>query len=49
MLEMFYLVFIGFFLNETFHCLAERKWGWATFYGITVILDIIAVVVGALK
>lgn len=49
MLEMFYLVFIGFFLNETIHCLSEKKWGWAAFYGASVIIDIIAVIVGSLK
>lgn len=46
MLEMFYLIFIGFFLNEAFHCFIEKKWSWAVFYSICVILDIIAVVIG---
>lgn len=41
MLKMF---FVGYFLNEAFHCLTEKKWGWAALYGATVILNIVAVV-----
>lgn len=44
MLEMFNLIFIGYFLNEVIHCLIEKKWGWAALYGATVILNIVAVV-----
>lgn len=49
MLETFNLIFIGYFLNETSHCLIEKKWGWAAFYGTAVILDIIVAATGALK
>lgn len=46
---MFNLFFTGYFLNETIHCLFEKKWGWAALYGVTVILNIIAVVIETLK
>jgi hypothetical protein len=49
MIEVFNLIFIGFFLNETIHCLVEKKWNLAAFYSTTVILNIIAAATGALK
>jgi hypothetical protein len=42
MVNMF---FIGYFLNEAFHCLIEKKWGWAALYSTVVILNIITVVI----
>ena len=40
-MKAFEIFFMGYFLNETLHCIFDKKWGWATLYGSVTLLNAI--------